>query len=375
MKKAEDFLIKKLEERKQSHNLRCLSVSNPNLIDFCSNDYLGFAKSSLLKDKIEALEQQKGIAENGSGGSRLLTGNRKFTEETENFIARFHETESALIFNSGYDANLGLLSSLGQRGDTIIYDELTHASLIDGARLSFADRLKFKHNNIHDLELKLQKAKGTIYVVIESIYSMDGDMAPLESIYETCEKYGAHLIVDEAHAIGVFGDYGRGLVHQNGLNDKIFACVVTFGKALGCHGAAVLGSLNLRNYLINFARSFIYTTAMPLHGIMSIRAAYALLTEQNYQQNLYQNIALYRKLTSTLKGSCIDSLSAIQTIILGSAEKARGMALYLQEAGYDVRAILSPTVSKGTERLRICLHSFNTPEAIEGLISKLKSHE
>lgn len=375
MKKAEDFLVKKLTERKLAHNLRSLPTVNPNLIDFCSNDYLGFAKSSLLKHKIEAFQQQIGTIENGSGGSRLLSGNRAFTEETESFIAHFHETESALIFNSGYNANLGLLSSLGQRGDTIIYDELIHASLIDGARLSFADRLKFKHNDISDLELKLQKAKGTIYVAIESVYSMDGDIAPLKEIHRICEKYGANLIVDEAHAVGVFGDHGKGLVYQNGLNGKIFACIVTFGKALGCHGAAVLGSHNLRNYLINFARSFIYTTAMPLHGIISIRAAYTLLAEQDQQQALHQRIALYRKLISTLKWPRTDSLSAIQTLILGNAEKAKNTAVNLQQLGYDVRAILSPTVAIGTERLRICLHSFNTPEEIEGLILKLKTYE
>lgn len=375
MKKAEDFLVKKLTERKLAHNLRSLPTVNPNLIDFSSNDYLGFAKSSLLKHKIEAFQQQIGTIENGSGGSRLLSGNRAFTEETESFIAHFHETESALIFNSGYDANLGLLSSLGQRGDTIIYDELIHASLIDGARLSFADRLKFKHNDISDLELKLQKAKGTIYVAIESVYSMDGDIAPLKEIYRICEKYGANLIVDEAHAVGVFGDHGKGLVHQNGLNGKIFACIVTFGKALGCHGAAVLGSHNLRNYLINFSRSFIYTTAIPLHGIISIKAAYTLLAEQDQQQALYQRIVLYRKLISTLKWPRTDSLSAIQTLILGNAEKAKNTAVNLQQLGYDVRAILSPTVAIGTERLRICLHSFNTPEEIEGLILKLKTHE
>ncbi len=375
MKEAEDFLVKKLTERKLAHNLRSLPTVNPNLIDFCSNDYLGFAKSSLLKHKIEAFQQQIGTIENGSGGSRLLSGNRAFTEETESFIAHFHETESALIFNSGYDANLGLLSSLGQRGDTIIYDELIHASLIDGARLSFADRLKFKHNDISDLELKLQKAKGTIYVAIESVYSMDGDIAPLKEIHRICEKYGANLIVDEAHAVGVFGDHGKGLVYQNGLNGKIFACIVTFGKALGCHGAAVLGSHNLRNYLINFARSFIYTTAIPLHGIISIKAAYTLLAEQDQQQALYQRIVLYRKLISTLKWPRTDSLSAIQTLILGNAEKAKNTAVNLQQLGYDVRAILSPTVAIGTERLRICLHSFNTPEEIEGLILKLKTHE
>lgn len=375
MKEAEDFLVKKLTERKLAHNLRSLPTVNPNLIDFCSNDYLGFAKSSLLKHKIEAFQQQIGTIENGSGGSRLLSGNRAFTEETESFIAHFHETESALIFNSGYNANLGLLSSLGQRGDTIIYDELIHASLIDGARLSFADRLKFKHNDISDLELKLQKAKGTIYVAIESVYSMDGDIAPLKEIHRICEKYGANLIIDEAHAVGVFGDHGKGLVYQNGLNGKIFACIVTFGKALGCHGAAVLGSHNLRNYLINFARSFIYTTAMPLHGIISIRAAYTLLAEQDQQQALHQRIVLYRKLISTLKWPRTDSLSAIQTLILGNAEKAKNTAVNLQQLGYDVRAILSPTVAIGTERLRICLHSFNTPEEIEGLILKLKTHE
>ncbi len=372
MKKAEIFLQQKLNERLENGLFRkLLSTSLP--FDFCSNDYLGFAKSSTLKKLIDEQSKQLIDLKNGSGGSRLLSGNHPYTEETERFIAKFHHAQSGLIFNSGYDANVGLLSSIAQRGDTIITDELIHASLIDGARLSHAERFRFKHNDLIDLESKLKNAKGLVYVVVESVYSMDGDIAPLQDIVKLCKTYQANLIVDEAHATGIFGNQGRGLVSQLNLENDVFARIITFGKAIGTHGAIILGSYNLRNYLINFARSFIYTTAAPIHNIISTNCSYQLLAKGDFHLKIKEKIAFYNQLIADLNLPTVYSESAIQTILFLGNEKAKNAALQLQSKGFDVKAILSPTVAKGKERLRICLHIYNTDQEIENLVNELKS--
>ena len=371
MNKSIDNLEFKLNERKEKGLLRKLTDLNLPF-DFCSNDYLGFARSEELYQNIEQ-ELKKHKTKNGAGGSRLLSGNTTFTEKTEQFIADFHQAESGLIFNSGYDANIGLLSSVPQRGDTIISDELIHASLIDGIRLSHAARLKFKHNNIADLENKLKTTSGNLFVVVESIYSMDGDSAPLKEIALLCKTYKANLIVDEAHATGIFGKQGRGLVQQLGLENHVFARIVTFGKAIGIHGAIVLGSNILRNYLINFSRSFIYTTAAPLHNIIAIKCAYKMLAEGDYQNQILKKIDLYNSLINQIKQPTIYSTSAIQTILFSNNKTTLAAAEKLQNNGFDVKAILSPTVPEGKERLRICLHYYNTDQEIKDLIHHLKT--
>lgn len=358
MNPAEDFLKRKLQERQQAGNYRELKPEN-GLVDFCSNDYLGFARSTVLKQSITHEVNTHPLSLNGAAGSRLLSGNIKYAEDLENQIATYHQSEAGLLFNSGYDANLGLLSSLAQRGDTIILDELVHASIIDGARLSYANRYSFRHNDLESLEAKLKLAKGNCYVVIESVYSMDGDASPLVEILSLTEKYNAALIVDEAHAVGL---YPKGLVCELGLQQRIFARIITFGKALGSHGAVVLGSNNLRKYLINFARSFIYTTAAPFHQLAAIKMAYQLL--ENSREAIFclkKNIELFKQQVSTGKNFILlNSDSAIQCIVLKSNEMARDAAKQLQMNNFDVRPILSPTVAQGTERIRICLHSFNT---------------
>lgn len=372
MNSAEQFLQDRLQERTTKGLFR--QLTNTTLpFDFCSNDYLGFAKSSTLKQLIE--EQIKNIAnyKNGSGGSRLLSGNHPYTEETEQLVAKFHQAESGLIFNSGYDANIGLLSAVPQRGDTIITDELIHASLIDGTRLSHAERYKFRHNDLSDLAQKLKNAKGLIYVVVESVYSMDGDMAPLKEIVDLCKQYQAYLIVDEAHATGIFGDKGQGLTVQLGLEKDVFARIVTFGKAMGTHGAIVLGSPTLRNYLINFSRSFIYTTAAPIHHIVAINCAYQLLMANDYPTQITHKITLYNQLLSHVELPIIQSSSAIQTILVSGNANARKAAAGLQAKGFDVKAILSPTVAEGKERLRICLHTYNSDDEIKNLAEQLKT--
>jgi 8-amino-7-oxononanoate synthase len=353
---SEEFIRRRLEERRANGTYRNLKPEG-NLIDFCSNDYLGFARSPVLKQKIEEEINAHNNASNGSTGSRLLSGNLAYTEKLEQEIADFHHAEAGLIYNSGYDANVGLFSSLPQKGDTIITDELIHASIIDGSRLSFANRYSFRHNDLASLEEKLKNAKGNCYVVIESIYSMDGDAPPIADMLSLTGKYNAQLIVDEAHAVGL---YKKGLVCELGLEQRVFARIMTFGKALGCHGAIILGSKLLREYLINFSRSFIYTTAAPFHQLAAIRMAYQMLPNSGDEaKKLKDNISLFKK-TLQNTTSLLPSDSAIQSLVVGSNEKTRAMAENLQEAGLDVRPILSPTVPVGTERLRIILHAFNS---------------
>jgi 8-amino-7-oxononanoate synthase len=365
---GQQFIEKKLEGRHQVGAYRQLRPAS-NLIDFCSNDYLGFARSAELADLITNELKQHATPLNGSTGSRLLAGNTAYAEDLEKQIALYHESEAGLLFNSGYDANIGLLSCLPQRGDTVIHDELAHASVIDGIRLSHATRQSFKHNDLHSLEQKLLRAQGVCYVVVESVYSMDGDIAPLKDLVHLTRQYNANLIVDEAHALGVFG---KGLVNQFNLQQDIFARVMTFGKALGCHGAIVLGTNALRQYLINFARSFIYTTAAPFHQLAAIKLAYQLLSNsQPVIDDLQRKINHYNNLMQE-GGSLATGTSAIQTLIIGGNALTKTMAESLQQQGFDVRAILSPAVPAGTERLRICLHAYNTMEEITALLNAIK---
>jgi 8-amino-7-oxononanoate synthase len=364
---AANFIKNRLAERQQAGSYRTLKPEN-TLIDFCSNNYLGFARSTALKNKIdEELNSQPHLS--GSTGSRLISGNLNYTETLEQEISTLFKADAGLLFNSGYDANVGLLSSLPQRGDTIITDELIHASLIDGARLSHANRYTFKHNDLISLESKLQHAKGVCYVVVESIYSMDGDTPPLLEILELAEKYGANLIVDEAHAVGL---YQTGIITRLGLQGRVFARIVTFGKALGCHGAIILGSGVLRQYLINFARSFIYTTAAPFHQLACIRVACNELQQADDEiDTLRGHINLFKqtiKLPVASAYQLIESDSSIQCLLLNSNLKAVKVAWHLQTHGFDVRAILSPTVPLGSERIRICLHAFNTSDEV-GLLA------
>ncbi|MBG6234004.1 8-amino-7-oxononanoate synthase [Pedobacter sp. CAN_A7] len=360
---------KRLQKRSDEGLLRNLP-SQLNLIDFCSNDYLGFSRSSALKANILNAQQAYHDMPLGATGSRLLTGNSDFAESLETDLAADQQMEAALLFNSGYTANLALFSSLPQKGDTILIDELIHSSVIDGCRLNFATRIKFKHNDLPNLKEKLNRTKGVCYVAIESVYSMDGDLAPLIEITALCKSYGALLIVDEAHAFGVFG---KGLVHGAGLTHDVFAVVITFGKALGAHGAAVLGSRLLRSYLVNFARPFIYSTAMPFSDLLWLKIAFQFLKEnESLQEKLQQKIHLFQHclFPHQAKGTF---KSPIQVIILPGNEKVKRVSMELAEQGLAVFPILSPTVPKGKERLRICLHTFNTDQDIKKLCHTLSN--
>ena len=368
MKAITPTMQQKMAERRAKGNLRSL----PELdlpYDFTSNDYLGLARSVGLQQNIERRTKEIGFPSHGSTGSRLLSGNSVFAMELEQKLASLFHGEGALLFNSGYSANLALISSVAQKGDTILYDQLSHVCLKEGAWLSKAQSFAFRHNDLEDLESRLRRAAGNVFVVVESVYSMDGDMAPLSEMVTLCESYGARLIVDEAHSTGTFGEQGIGLVCELGLEDSFFARVYTFGKAMGVHGAAVVGSADLIDFLVNFGRPFIYTTAMPLHSLVAIEQSFDFLAGMpNVQQALRQNIESFivdfpqNKSIQRLK-----SETSIQPLLLPGNERARSMATRLQTEGYDVRPILSPTVREGEERLRICLHSYNTKEEIKGL--------
>jgi len=347
----------KLQKRKEAGSLRSLSLFT-GFADFFSNDYLGLAQNNHPE-----------CFGTGSTGSRLLSGNTEEAMETEDFLADFFGAEAALIFNSGYDANVGLFASIPQRGDTVLYDELIHASVRDGIRLSHAKAYAFRHNDAADLERKIQKAEGAVFVAVESVYSMDGDLAPLEEMAEICLKYEALLIVDEAHAGGIRGSEGRGLSEELHLTDKIFARVFTFGKAYGTHGAAVLASEEIKDYLVNFARSFIYTTALPAFQYTMIRSQIQKSREDYDRIRLQENIAYFR---SVLKEniSLSDDRSPIQVILVPGVQQAVSLAEKLQAHRLAVKAILSPTVPVGQERLRICLHAYNTKGEID-LLAKI----
>ncbi|MDE3182322.1 MAG: pyridoxal phosphate-dependent aminotransferase family protein [Bacteroidota bacterium] len=363
----ENFLDKKIIDRDQNNSLRQLSLTK-DTIDFCSNDYLGIVKNKLIEKSMPA-----GFS-HGSTGSRLLSGNYELIEETEKLIAGFHKAEAGLIYNSGYDANTGLLSCVPQKNDLIIYDHLSHASLRDGIRLSFATAFSFLHNDLEDLEKKLKTANTDRqkFVVTESVFSMDGDLAPLNEISVLCEKYNAALIVDEAHATGVVGSKGEGFVHQLGLQEKCFARIHTFGKACGVHGAIILGSEKLKKYLINFSRQFIYSTSLPPASAEAIKISYEIFPSMEKERNHIHNLVdIFRE--ATLPFKILKSETPIQVVIIPGNEEVKKIAQICHRKKFDIRPILYPTVPKGQERLRIVLHAFNTFEQVHGLINLLHS--
>ncbi|WP_412476960.1 aminotransferase class I/II-fold pyridoxal phosphate-dependent enzyme [Flavobacterium sp. TBRC 19031] len=371
----------KLEQRQVNNALRRLPSDN-SLVDFASNDYIGFAHNENLFHQTHQYLLDNNIKTNGATGSRLISGNHDLYQVAENFIAQFHQAETALIFNSGYDANVGFFSCVPQRNDIILYDELCHASIRDGIQMSHAKAYKFRHNDTEDLQkllLKFEPATrnpqiATIYIVTESVFSMDGDSPNLEALISLCQKYNAYLVVDEAHALGVFGEQGKGLVQSLGLQDQVFACIMTFGKGLGCHGAAILGSAELKSFLVNFARSLIYTTGLSPHSVATILVAYQHLAKEKETLALLKNNIIFfnqEKLRLGLKPMFVYSKSAIQCAIIPGNDKVKTIATQLQQHGFDVKPILSPTVPEGQERLRFCLHSYNSQAEISNVLELL----
>lgn len=338
--------------------LRSLS-SFDGMIDFVSNDYLGLRSFNVDHPNT------------GATGSRLISGNSRTMEAAEQSLADFFGSESALCFNSGYDANVGVFSAVPQRGDVILYDEFIHASVRDGIRLSWAKSYAFQHNDLEDLVRLLDKfSEQTIYVAVEGLYSMDGDICHLRAVSELTKKHNAYLIVDEAHSSGVFGTNGKGLTYALGLESDVFLRLTTFGKAYGGHGAVALCSSDLRSYLLNFARSFIYTTALPEKEYIRMQEVVQISDLNQRRIELQENLKYFRQ---KLKNSELMSVpnSPIQVIQFGDLDRLRNVEMQLAEQGIAAKAIYSPTVPEGMERIRLCVHSFNTKEDIQKLTSLL----
>jgi 8-amino-7-oxononanoate synthase len=364
---SDQFLLGRLDTRAAENGLRKLSLP-PGLHDFCSNDYLGIVTRDLLQPFFTGHERH------GSTGSRTLTGHYSLIEETESVIAGFHRAEAALIFNSGYAANMGVLGCIPQRGDTILFDFLSHASIRDGIRLSYAQSFSFAHNDLNDLESKLKKhatgAERNVFVATETTFSMDGDQAPLAELVELCEKYGAHLVVDEAHAIGVEGEQGEGLAQAQGLGDRLFARVYTYGKGPGAHGAAVTGSHTLKSYLVNFSRPFIYTTAMPPAATQAIQASYGIFPAMRAEREKIKALAgHFHQLVFPFEKQ--GGNTPIQALIIPGNDAVTQAAKLLQQHGFDVRPIRYPSVPRGRERLRVSLHAFNEPHQLTEMAALL----
>ncbi|BAP31624.1 8-amino-7-oxononanoate synthase [Chryseobacterium sp. StRB126] len=353
-------------KRKKTGTLRTLKPKAEG-VDFYSNDYLGLAKSKEFQNiMLEKISENPQLL-SGSTGSRLISGNSNIVTFTEDFIAEKHRFSSALLFPSGYNANLALFSTLPDRHDTIIVDEHIHRSVHDACKMSNARKLKFRHNDIEHLESILKKQEGYCYIAIESLYSMEGDLAPIREIAELAKQYEADLIVDEAHAFGVFGN---GLVDQYGLQDQVTANVITYGKALGAHGAAILCNDIVKSYLINFASPFIYTTSAQDFQWMSIKTGYDFLEDhRELPVQLQKNIEIFR--SQGLESPSFET-SPVQAIIIPDNRKLNSLQETLSEEGFLTYAIYSPTVKENTERLRICLHSFNTETGIIRLTEIIK---
>ena len=369
-------LQKALQEREIAGTFRHLSDES-FLIDFYSNDYIGLAKNVAVRTKAHSLLEEYPL-QNGSTGSRLLSGNYPLIRKAEGYLAAFHGAEKGLLFNSGYDANLGIFSSIPQKGDVVLYDQYIHASIRDGLQLNKAQNFKFKHNSLADLEEKLKRfapSATTLYIATEAVFSMDGDTPDLPAMVALAKQYNAYIIVDEAHSVGIFGNKGEGLCQALGIEKDIFLRLITFGKGIGAHGALVVAQTEVIDYLVNFARSFIYTTAAAPESIATLLASYMLLPELKERDLLHENIVFFREKAHTLakeKGiTFIDSSSAIQGLIIPDSQKVKQVAARLQAQGMGIKPILSPTVPKGEERLRICLHSYNTKEEINLLFQTI----
>lgn len=361
-----------LEKSRQMSAFRELKVTTAQ-VDFSSNDFLGLAASTALAQTTqEILSHWETNGINGAGGSRLLNGTHTFHLDAEQEMADFFEAEATLIHQSGYTANIGLFSALLKREAVILYDQKVHASIRDGIRLGMGKGYAFKHNDWSDLQRRLEQFSGTelLYVVVESVYSMDGSQAPLQSIANLCSCFQALLIVDEAHTTGVYGRSGKGSCIEAGIADQVFARVHTFGKALGSQGAVIAGSVALKDYLVNHSRAFIYTTAVNAPQVALMLAGIRNLTQCDQERiQLSQRVSHFKTRAQQLQVDVLSSDTHVQGIHCPGNESVKALSEYLASKGFDARAIRSPTVEEGRERIRVCLHAFNTPQQIEELLT------
>jgi len=355
---------------KEKGLFRALKVVDGSVLNFCSNDYLGLTNDPRLKEAAKAAVDRYGA---GSGAARLISGNNPLCGELEAAVAGLKGAESALLFNSGYHANIGVLPALAGEGDVLFSDALNHASLIDGCRLSKATTAVYRHNDLNhlesllrdppDLPLKKGERKRRFLIATEAVFSMEGDLCPLDDLLALAEKHDALVYLDEAHAVGVFGPHGEGLARKNPPENLI--CMGTFGKAFGSYGAFVTGSNALRDYLINKARSFIFTTALPPAALgASLKAVDIVRNEPGLREKLWTNIAAVSAFVSR-------SASPIFSISVGDAQKTMAASQRLLENGVFVQGIRPPTVPEGTSRLRLTVSAAHSEEDLACLQSAL----
>lgn len=372
-----EILERELHQRRELKEFRTVKRRPSGDVDFSSNDYLGLIHSGALDTSLRMALGH--VPENfhlsGAGSSRLIAGSSRFIEEFEEWLAHFYASESALLFTSGYSANLGLISSLGALSDFVfLYDEQSHASIRDGFRLARVKSYRFSHNDLNHLESLLKAQKKQVIIFVEAVYSMEGDTAPLPEIVELAEQYGAQVVVDEAHAVGIYGDEGDGMTAHLGLEDRVFARVCGWGKAHGCQGATIVTNAQLRDFLINFSRPFIYSTGVSPLLALTAQCSYQIIQEAAAERTkLFQLITAWNKKSSSGGMTRSQNLSPIQTLQFNSTmekttDQLRELAAYLQKHHFHIVPIYPPTVPRGGERIRISLHNFNSLEEVSTLI-------
>lgn len=373
LKKKDLHFEVKLNARIRQSELRSLRNQHVS-IDYSSNDYLSLKDEPIWESYLKKEIPEEYWFKNLSS-SRLISGNHPIKEDTEDFFAAFYNAPSALFFASGYNANLSIFSTIASKHDTIIYDSDSHASIRDGLQLSHAKTIKFKHNNLVDLEQKITKAQGQVYVAIESVYSMDGELAPLKQIFELCNKHQALLIVDEAHSTGIFEKHGKGLCVDLNIEQDVFIRVMTFGKAIGCHGAVVLCSKTLKQFLINFARPFIYSTAPSCFDFLKARKSVECISlHPEWIIQLNENIKLFSQVINSIQPINTIHRSPIIPFVNPNKEALKLFEDIGLQNNFQFKSILSPTVKRGEERIRFSIqrkHTFNQFAKIGEL---LKSH-
>lgn len=353
--------LKKLEEQGL---LRSLREVNPSVINLCSNNYLGLANHPALKKAAQGAIEKYGVS---SCSSRLISGTTALHTQLEKKIAEFKGTGAALVFNSGYAANVGIISALAGRNDIIFSDKLNHASIVDGCLLSGAELKRYPHCDMDALEkfIKVPDPYVKKLIVTDTVFSMDGDIAPLPEIAALAKKYDCMLMVDEAHATGVLGENGKGAVEYFNIKEKDIIHMGTLSKAIGTFGGYVAGSRELIDYLVNKSRAFIYTTALPASVAAASIAAFDIIkNEPELRKQLWDNIRFFDR----------EAQTQIIPILIGDSKKAVDISKKLLEDGIFVQAIRPPTVPKGTARLRITITSAHARKDLEYALEKIKKY-
>ncbi|QQS41192.1 MAG: 8-amino-7-oxononanoate synthase [Acidobacteriota bacterium] len=349
------------------------SMTEPRGIDLSSNDYLCLAEDPRLKEAMLDGVRRYGV---GSTASRLLRGHREVFERAESEFAKFKGTQRSLYFATGYQANLGIFQTFLEEGDVVFSDELNHASIIDGIRLSKAEKVIFEHGHAEDLRTKIESAnvQGERFIVTESLFSMDGDVAPLDEYAAICRDTGTNLIVDEAHAVGIYGKKGSGLIEEAGIGDEVLLSVNTAGKALGVAGAFVSGAEWAIEYLIQRCRSFIFSTAPPPALAYALTKSIGIVEiEEDRRNRLIELCGKFSLLLGEAGFVVPERPTQIVPVVIGRSEDATAVASELQEAGFDIRAIRPPTVPEGTARLRISLNVGVSEADLERLVVLLRN--